>query len=482
MSIIQGRLHEWEVVIGLEVHAQLTSQTKLFSATPTFFGAPPNSQVSFIDAGFPGMLPVLNQDCVHKAIKTGLALKAKINLSSVFERKNYFYQDLPQGYQISQNEYPIVGAGQVSITLKDGHQKNIRITRLHLEQDAGKSIHDQSPTKTYVDLNRSGVALMEIVSEPDMRSAEEASLYIKKLRSILRYLQTCDGNMDQGSMRCDVNLSVRPIGQALGTRCEIKNVNSIKFVGQAIDYEARRQIELLEEGEKIIQETRLFDPQQGITRSMRSKEDAHDYRYFPDPDLFSLEIDSNTVVQIEKSLPELPDDKLKRFVDVLGLTPYDASVLIAEQEVAHYFEEAIDGLKPTKVVHWVTGPLFAFLKKQNLSITQSPISAIHLNQLIKLIEEDTISGRIAKDVFEEMTLTGKNPIDIVKEKGWQQLDNTQEVVTIICDILKENQDKVADYKAGKEKLFGFFVGQIMKKTQGKANPKLVNDLLKDALK
>jgi aspartyl-tRNA(Asn)/glutamyl-tRNA(Gln) amidotransferase subunit B len=481
MKTIEGHTGPWEVVIGLEVHAQVTSNAKLFSSAPTDFGADPNSQVSFVDAAFPGMLPVLNEECVTKAVKTGLGLNAQINKTSVFERKNYFYQDLPQGYQISQNDLPIVGKGILKIELSDGEIREIGITRLHLEQDAGKSLHDQDPNLTFVDLNRSGVALMEIVSEPDMRTAEEAGAYVKKLRSILRYLGTCDGNMDQGSMRCDVNVSVRRPGKPLGTRCEIKNVNSMRFVMQAIEYEAERQIEILEDGGKISQETRLFDSAKSITRSMRSKEDAHDYRYFPDPDLLPLILEDEFIENIRKTIPELPDQKHDRFVNEFGLKSYDASVLTAEKESADYYEATLEGVDPKKAANWVMGELFGLLKKNGVSISESPISPQALNSLLQLLEKGTISGRIAKDVFLEMAETGKGAAAIVKDKGLEQVTDTGAVEKVIAEVLADHPDKIAEYKSGKDKLFGFFVGQVMKKSQGKANPKIVNDILKQQL-
>jgi len=482
MSYVQGTTGEWEMVIGLEVHAQVISQSKLFSGAATEFGAAPNAQVSLVDAAFPGMLPVLNEVCVEQAVRTGLGLKAEINLTSVFDRKNYFYADLPSGYQISQFTQPIVGKGEILLDLADGSSRTVGITRLHLEQDAGKSMHDQSPNETFVDLNRSGVALMEIVSEPDMRSGEEAGAYLKKLRAILRYLGTCDGNMEEGSMRCDVNLSMRRVGDTkLGTRCEIKNVNSIRFVQQAIEYESVRQVEVLESGGSIKQETRLWDTNKGETRSMRSKEDAHDYRYFPDPDLLPLKLDPQMVEGIKKSLPELPDEKKARFIKDYGLKPYDASVLVAEKASADYFEKVAKGRDGKLAANWVTGDFFGALNKLGKTIETSPISADALGGLIDLLSDNTISGRIAKDVFEAMLETGKSAAAIVEEKGLKQVTDTGAIEKSIDQILDANADKVAEYKSGKDKLFGFFVGQVMKATGGKANPAMLNELLKKKL-
>ncbi|MGE0748691.1 MAG: Asp-tRNA(Asn)/Glu-tRNA(Gln) amidotransferase subunit GatB [Rhodospirillales bacterium] len=482
MSLVEGRTGQWEMVIGLEVHAQVVSESKLFSGAPTAFGAEPNTQVSLVDAAMPGMLPVLNARCVEQAVRTGLGLNAAINPVSVFERKNYFYPDLPQGYQISQYLQPIVGKGVVELDMPDGSTRAIGITRLHLEQDAGKSIHDQHPSMTYVDLNRSGVALMEIVSEPDIRSADEAAAYLTKLRSIMRYLGTCDGNMEEGSLRCDVNLSMRKPGGELGTRCEIKNVNSIRFVRQAIEYEARRQVEVLEDGGTIVQETRLFDSRAGVTRSMRSKEQAHDYRYFPDPDLLPLELPAEFVEKIRASMPELPDAKKKRFETDYGLTPYDAGLLVAERETAAYFEAVVDGGRDPKIAaNWVMGDLFGRLNEARVEIAASPVSAAQLGGLLDLIKDGTISGRIAKDVFALMFETGKDAAAIVAEKGLKQVTDTGAIEAEIDKVLAANPDKVADYRGGKDKLFGFFVGQVMKATQGKANPGAVNDILKKKL-
>ncbi|QCN96631.1 Asp-tRNA(Asn)/Glu-tRNA(Gln) amidotransferase GatCAB subunit B (plasmid) [Azospirillum argentinense] len=482
MSYIQGETGDWEIVIGLEVHAQVISNAKLFSGAATAFGAEPNSQVSFVDAAFPGMLPVINEHCIEQAVRTGLGLKAQINLHSVFDRKNYFYADLPQGYQISQYLQPIVGKGEIVLDLPDGSSRTVGVTRLHLEQDAGKSLHDQHPAKTYIDLNRSGVALMEIVSEPDMRTAEEAGAYVRKLRSILRYLGTCDGNMEEGSMRCDVNVSVRKPGAPFGTRCEIKNVNSIRFVMQAIEYEARRQIEIIEEGGKIDQETRLWDTTRFVTRSMRSKEEAHDYRYFPDPDLLPLELDAAWVEDIKRTLPELPDDKKARFIAEYKLSPYDANVLVSEKARADFFEAVAKGRDPKLAANWVTGELFGYLNKAGKEIEESPVSAENLGGLIDLIADNTISGRIAKEVFEAMFETGEKPADIVEKKGLRQVTDTGAIESSIDAVLAANADKVAEFRSGKDKLFGFFVGQVMKATQGKANPALVNEILTAKLK
>jgi aspartyl-tRNA(Asn)/glutamyl-tRNA(Gln) amidotransferase subunit B len=471
----------YEVVIGLEVHAQVTSNSKLFSSSSTKFGAEPNTQVSLVDAAFPGMLPVINEFCVKQAIKTGIGLKAKINNKSVFDRKNYFYADLPQGYQISQYKYPIVGEGNVTLDMPNG-QKKIGIERLHLEQDAGKSIHDIDPNSTLVDLNRSGVALMEIVSKPDLRSPDEVNAYIKKLRSIMRYLGTCDGNMQEGSLRADVNVSVRKKGSKdLGTRCEIKNVNSIKFMQMAIVYEANRQVDLIEEGKKIDQETRLFDTKKNETRSMRSKEDAHDYRYFPDPDLLPLEIDDEYINKIKLEIPELPDEKKKRFIDKFNLTPYEATILVSDIETSKYFEEVIKDSDVKLSTNWITGELFALLNEKGLDISDSPISSKNLSKLINFIKDGTISGKIAKTIFEIMAEKDEDPEKIINEKGLKQESNPEELEKLIDQILNDNQDKVTEYKSGKDKLFGFFVGQAMKVSGGKANPKLLNEILKTKL-
>lgn len=481
-EIVKGETGDWEIVIGMEVHAQITSKSKLFSGASTAFGAEPNSQVSFVDAAMPGMLPVLNEYCVEQAVRTGLGLNAKINLESVFERKNYFYPDLPQGYQISQFQHPIVGEGEIEIDLADGTIKPIRIERLHMEQDAGKSLHDQHPAKSFVDLNRSGTALMEIVSRPDIRGAEEAAAYLSKLRMILRYLGTCDGNMDEGSMRADVNLSMRRVGdQKLGTRCEIKNVNSIKAVQMAIAYESRRQVEILEGGGVIKQETRLWDPAKGETRSMRSKEEAHDYRYFPDPDLLPLVLKPEYVDGVRKTLPELPDQKKNRFMKDYGLGAYDASVLIAERSRADYFESAANDRDAKLVANWLMNELLAVLNKDGKAITESPVTAAQLGQLVGLISDNTISGKIAKDVFADMFASGKDPAVIVDEKGLKQVTDTGAIEKVIDEVLAENADKVAEFRSGKDKLFGFFVGQVMKKSGGKLNPAALNDILKAKL-
>ena len=477
---IEGNTGPWELVIGLEVHAQVTSHSKLFSGAATAFGAEPNSQVSFIDAGFPGMLPVINAECVAQAVRTGLGLNAKINLWSRFDRKNYFYADLPQGYQISQFAHPIVGEGAVEITLADGSTKTIGITRLHLEQDAGKSLHDQHPTKSFIDLNRSGVALMEIVSEPDMRSPEDAGAYLTKLRQILRYLGTCDGNMDEGSMRADVNVSVRKAGEGYRTRCEVKNVNSVKFVMQAVEAEARRQIEVWESGGTVDQETRLFDTARGITRSMRSKEDAHDYRYFPEPDLPPLVLEQGWVEALKASLPELPDVRRARYV-AMGLTPYDAHVLTLEKETASFFETVAKGRDAKLAANWVTGDFFAALNRLKRDIADAPVTAKNLGALLDLIADKTLSGSLAKQVFEAMIETGKSPGEIVEERGLKQVTDTGAIEAAVADVLAKNADKVAEYRSGKDKLFGFFVGQTMKAMQGKGNPALVNDVVKKLL-
>ena len=479
--LITRNNNKYEVIIGLEVHAQVLSDSKLFSTSSTKFGSEPNTQVSLVDAAFPGMLPVINEHCIKQAIKTGIGLKAKINKRSIFDRKNYFYADLPQGYQISQYKNPIVGEGKVILDMPNG-EKNIGIERLHLEQDAGKSIHDLDPQNTLVDLNRSGVALMEIVSKPDLRSLEEVNAYIKKLRSIMRYLGTCDGNMQEGSLRADVNVSVRKKGdQKLGTRCEIKNVNSIKFMQMAIDYEANRQVDVIEEGGLIDQETRLFDTKKNETRSMRSKEDAHDYRYFPDPDLLPLELEDNFIEQIKNDIPELPDEKKKRFIEKFKLTPYEANILVSDIEVSKYFEEVSKNSDVKLATNWITGELFALLNDKNIEITESPISSKNLSKLINLIKDGTISGKIAKSVFEIMSNGDKDPSIIIEEKGLKQQSDPKELENIIDKVISDNPQNVNAYKAGKDKLFGFFVGQVMKNTGGKANPKLVNEILKKKL-
>jgi aspartyl-tRNA(Asn)/glutamyl-tRNA(Gln) amidotransferase subunit B len=479
---IKGEKNNYEVIIGLEVHAQVSSNSKLFSGSATKFGAEPNSQVSLIDSAFPGMLPVINKECINQAIRTGLGLNAKINNNSVFDRKNYFYADLPQGYQISQYKNPIVGEGKVLLDMPYG-SKEIGIERLHLEQDAGKSIHDMDPSSTYVDLNRSGIALMEIVSKPDLRSPEEVNAYIKKLRTIMRYLGTCDGNMQEGSLRADVNVSVRQVGDKnFGTRCEIKNVNSIKFMQMAIEYEAKRQVELLDEGKKIEQETRLFDTKKNETRSMRSKEDAHDYRYFPDPDLLPLKIEQKLIDDLKKTLPELPDNKKERFMSDYGLNSYEANVLVSEKEISNYYEEVAKLSDKKLAATWMMGDLFAMLNDKGLNISKSPISAKNFAELIQSIKSGEISGRIAKEVFELMVESGDNPKKIIESKGMKQQSDPKELEKIINEILTKNKDKVDQYKSGKEKLFGFFVGQVMKQSGGKANPQLTNDILKKLLK
>lgn len=471
----------YEVIIGLEVHAQVISNSKLFSSSSTKFGAEPNTQVSLVDAAFPGMLPVINEFCVKQAIKTGLGLRAKINKRSVFDRKNYFYADLPQGYQISQFNYPIVGEGSVIIDMQNG-QKTVGIERLHLEQDAGKSIHDMDQHNTLIDLNRSGVALMEIVSKPDLRSPEEVSAYIKKLRSIMRYLGTCDGNMQEGSLRADVNVSVRLKGtEKLGTRCEIKNVNSVKFMQMAINYEANRQVDLIEDGKTINQETRLFDTKKNETRSMRNKEDAHDYRYFPDPDLLPLEVSDEFINKLIAEIPELPDDKKKRFIDKFKLSSYEATILVSDLETSKYFEDVVENSDVKLATSWIIGNLFAVLNDKNLEISKSPVSAKNLSKLINLIKNGTISGKIAKTIFELMMDGDKDPSKIVEEKELKQESDPKELEAIINKVIQDNPDKVSDYKSGKTKLFGFFVGLVMKVSGGKANPQLVNDILKQKL-
>ena len=480
-QLIQGETGEWEIVIGMEVHAQVIANSKLFSGASTAFGAEPNSQVSIVDAAMPGMLPVPNEFVVEQAIKTGLGLNSEINEISVFERKNYFYPDLPQGYQISQFEHPIVGKGVIEIDLPDGGVKEIGITRLHLEQDAGKSVHDQHPTKSFVDLNRSGCALMEIVSEPDIRGPEEAVAYLSKLRMILRYLETCDGNMDEGSMRADVNISVRRPGGELGTRAEIKNVNSLKAVQQAIDFEVQRQIEIIEDGGEVDQETRLWDPAKMETRSMRSKEEAHDYRYFPDPDLLPLHVSNDQIESIRKTLPELPDQKKHRFMDSFGLSAYDSSVLIAERERADYSEAVANENDAKLAANWVINELLGGLNKEGIALSDSPIKAEQLGGLVKLISDDTISGKIAKDVFAKMMKTGKDADIIVEEKGLKQVTDTGAIEALVDEVIAENPGQVEAYKGGKDKLLGFFVGQVMKKSKGQANPGMVNKLIKDKL-
>ena len=481
-NLIKGEKYDWEMVIGIEVHAQVKSNSKLFSSSSTKFGSPPNSQVSLVDAAMPGMLPVINKYCVEQAIKSGVGLNAKINNYSVFDRKNYFYADLPQGYQISQYKFPIVGEGKVTIDFKDGSSKDIRIVRLHLEQDAGKSLHDQNPSKTYVDLNRSGVALMEIVSEPDIRSPDEAGMYIAKIRSILMYLNTCDGNMQEGSLRADVNISVRKPNEDYGTRCEIKNLNSIKFIKQAINYEAKRQIEILESGGSIEQNTMLFNTSTGKTRPMRNKEEAHDYRYFPDPDLLPLEISDQDIEKIKSTIPELPDELKNKFINIYNLSNYDASILTADKQTSDYFNETIKSdpeLKESSkiVVNWITSELFSLLNKNDLELINSPVSPKNLGQLVKLISTNEISGKIAKDVLEEMFSSKKSAREIVDDKGLKQVTDQGEIEKVIDEVIKDNPKMVQEYLGGKDKLLGFFVGQAMKKTKGKANPKMLNDIL-----
>ncbi len=476
-KLIKGATGDWEVVIGMEIHAQVTSKSKLFSGASTDFGGDQNSHVSLVDAAMPGMLPVINEECVRQAVRTGLGLEAEIHLRSVFDRKNYFYPDLPQGYQISQYKYPIVGEGKVIVDLVDGSQITVGIERLHLEQDAGKSLHDQHPTMSYVDLNRSGVALMEIVSKPDLRSAEEARAYVTKLRTIMRYLGTCDGNMDEGSLRADVNVSVRRPGEPLGTRCEIKNVNSIRFIGQAVDTEARRQIAIIEDGGTIDQETRLFDPAKGETRSMRSKEEAHDYRYFPDPDLLPLEFDQAFVDELKSHLPELPDAKKARFMADYSLPAYDAGVLVAERVQADYFEAVAKGRDGKTAANWVINELFGRLNKEGKDVTTSPVSADQLGAIVDLISNGTISGKMAKDLFEIVFTEGGDPLQIVEQRGMKQVTDTGAIEAAVDAVLAANPDKAEQAKT-KPGMLGWFVGQVMKETGGKANPQSVSDLLK----
>ncbi len=479
-NLIKGATGDWEIVIGMEIHAQVSSQSKLFSGASTAFGGAPNDHVSLVDAAFPGMLPVINTECVAQAVRTGLGLKAQVNLKSVFDRKNYFYPDLPQGYQISQFKHPIVGEGEVIVDLSDGRRIVVGIERLHLEQDAGKSIHDLAPASSYVDLNRSGVALMEIVSRPDLRSSEEAKAYVTKLRTILRYLGTCDGDMDKGNLRADVNVSVRRPGEGLGTRCEIKNVNSIRFIGQAIEYEARRQIGIIEDGGSIDQETRLFDAVKGETRSMRSKEEAHDYRYFPDPDLLPLTFDQAYVDGLAAALPELPDAKKERFIAQYSLSAYDADVLVAERDTADFFEEVARGRDGKAAANWVINELFGRLNKEGHTVATSPVSAAQLGGIIDLIGEQVISGKIAKDLFEIVWSEGGDPRALVEERGLKQVTDTGAIEAAVDAIIAGNPDKVEQAKA-KPTLLGWFVGQVMKTTGGKANPQAVNDVLKAKL-
>ncbi len=480
--LIQGDTGDWEVVIGLEVHAQAITNSKLFSGAPATFGAGPNENVSLVDAAMPGMLPVINEMAIEQAVRTGLGLRAAINKYSVFERKNYFYADLPQGYQISQYLHPIVGEGVVTLDLADGSTRDVGIERLHLEQDAGKSIHDQDPKRSMIDLNRAGVVLMEIVSKPDIRSPEEAGAYLKKLRAILRYLGTCDGNMEEGSMRADVNVSVRPKGaDELRTRVEVKNVNSVRFVMQAIEVEAERQVGVWEDGGEVVQETRLFDPNKSETRAMRTKEFAHDYRYFPDPDLLPVRFDDDFIERIKATLPELPDDKKDRFINDMGLSAYDAGVLVADRETAAYFEEAAKGRDAKTVANWLTTNLFGALNKLDKGIGESPVSAAHLGELVGLIEDETISTKIAKDVFEEMLKTSKAPGDIVEEKGLKQITDTGAIEAIVDQVIADNPEQADDVRGGNDKAIGWFVGQVMKASQGKANPGQVNGLLRAKL-
>jgi aspartyl-tRNA(Asn)/glutamyl-tRNA(Gln) amidotransferase subunit B len=478
--LIKGATGDWEIIIGLEIHAQVTSQAKLFSGASTGFGAEPNSHVSLVDAAMPGMLPVINEECVAQAVKTGLGLNAQINKRSVFDRKNYFYPDLPQGYQISQFKDPIVGEGEIVVDVTPSEQITVGIERLHLEQDAGKSIHDQHPTMSFVDLNRSGVALMEIVSKPDMRSADEAKAYVSKLRTILRYLGTCDGDMDKGNLRADVNVSVRRPGGEFGTRCEIKNVNSVRFIGQAVDVEARRQIAILEDGGKIDQETRLYDPGKGETRSMRSKEEAHDYRYFPDPDLLPLEFDDAFVAALKATLPELPDAKKARFITGYGLSPYDAGVLVAEREQAAFFEDVAKGRDGKQAANWVINELFGRLNRENIEVSSSPMSADQLGSIVDLIGEGVISGKIAKDLFEIIWAEGGDPRTVVEVRGMKQVTDTGAIEKAVDEIIAANPDKVEQAKL-KPSMAGWFVGQVMKATGGKAAPGAVNDLVKARL-
>jgi aspartyl-tRNA(Asn)/glutamyl-tRNA(Gln) amidotransferase subunit B len=479
-KLIKGATGEWEVVIGMEVHAQVTSESKLFSGASTEFGGAPNSHVSLVDAAMPGMLPVINEECVRQVIRTGLGLKAKVNLRSVFDRKNYFYPDLPQGYQISQYKSPIVGEGAVAVGLEDSSSAVVGIERIHLEQDAGKSLHDRHPDFSYVDLNRSGVALMEIVSKPDLRSADEAKAFIAKLRSILRYLGTCDGDMEKGNLRADVNVSVRRPGEPFGTRCEIKNMNSISFIGEAIDREARRQIEILEEGGAIEQETRLYDPNKKETRPMRTKEEAHDYRYFPDPDLLPLEFDAAYVDELKRSLPELPDEKKSRFMRDFSLSDYDAAVLVAERETAEFFEAVVKGRDGKAAANWVINELFGRLNKEGRTIASSPVSAGQLGAMLDLIRDGTISGKIAKDLFEIVWTEGGDPRAIAAQRGMKQVTDIAAIEKVVDDIVAKNPDKVADAQSN-PKAIGWFVGQVMKSSGGKASPQAVNDILKRKL-
>ncbi len=480
--IIKGETGDWEIVVGLEVHCEVISEAKLFSGAATAFGAEANTQVSFVDAGFPGMLPVVNHECVEQAIKTGFGLNATINKKSIFARKNYYYADLPNGYQISQSDLPIISDGYIDVDLENGETRRIGIERLHLEQDAGKLMHDQHPSKSFVDLNRAGVALMEIVSRPDIRSPEEAGAYLRQIRSIVRYIGSCDGNMDEGSMRCDANVSVRPVGQEeYGTRAEVKNVNSIRFVMQAIEHEAMRQVELLENGGKVVQETRKYDSVKGETKSLRSKETAVDYRYFYDPDLITLILDDADIERLKAEMPELPEAKKKRFIQEFGLPAYDAGQLVAEKDIANYFEAAAKGHDAKKVANWIMGELFAVLNKLGKSIAESPIKPENLGRMVDLINDGTLSSRIAKDVFAFMAEEGKTPDEIVEEKGLKQVTDVSAIEKIVDEVIANNPDKVAEYKGGKDKLIGWFVGQTMKASQGKANPAMLNELMKKKL-
>ncbi|MFY9589743.1 Asp-tRNA(Asn)/Glu-tRNA(Gln) amidotransferase subunit GatB [Rickettsia endosymbiont of Halotydeus destructor] len=481
MAYIEGNTGKWEYVIGLEIHAQISSKSKLFSGSSTTFAASPNSQVSYVDAAMPGMLPVLNEHCVHQAIKTGLGLKAKINKYSVFDRKNYFYADLPQGYQISQFYYPIVQDGTMEIPTNTGELKTIRINRLHLEQDAGKSMHDQSPYYSFIDLNRAGIGLMEIVTEPDISSPEEAAEFVKKLRSLLRYIGSCDGDMEKGSMRCDANISVRRTGEPLGTRCEIKNINSIRNIIKAIEFEAARQVKLIEGGKTVIQETRLFNADSGETRTMRLKEESEDYRYFPDPDLLPVIVSDELINTLKADLPELPDQKIEKYISKFGLSKYDAEVIVADELIANYFEVAANLCNPKILANWLTSELFGQLNKASINIDECKITPENFAKLIKLIEDDVISGKIAKTVFEIMFENGKAADKIVEEQGLVQVSDANILTAIIDKILAENVDSVEAYRGGKDKLLGFFVGQVMKETAGKANPAVVNKLLKEKL-
>ena len=473
-------INDWSLVIGIEIHAQVKSNSKLFSSSPTDFGSSPNTQASLIDAAMPGMLPVINRYCIEQAVKSGIGLNAKINEKSIFDRKNYFYQDLPQGYQISQYKDPIVGEGYIDIETEN-NQKRIGIERLHLEQDAGKSLHDQDPKYTFVDLNRSGIALMEIVSKPEMNSPEEAVNYVRKVRSILRYLDTCDGNMEQGSLRADVNVSVNKEGEGLGTRCEIKNLNSFKHISSAIVYESKRQIKLIESGKNVDQETRLYDINSGETRSMRSKEDAHDYRYFPDPDLLPLVLEKEWIETIKNNIPELPDEKKERFIKEYLLSNYDAEVIVSDKTTSEYYESVVKGRTPKLVTTWVTGELFSVLNKKNISIQDSPVSADMMGELLDNIESEKISNRLAKDIFEDMCETGKGPNLIIKEKGLSQISDEGEIEKLVDEVLDSNPENIEKYKNGKTKLLGFFVGEVMKLSRGKANPATLNKLLKKKL-